>query len=120
MFVCFVQMHKVFTNRWSAFHAPVMTAAFKLHPEFCQHDTDKRADQDFEKVMTDLAQTPGSPSVTAMKLQYEDFKIACKTGSNQLHSEMKDREPGTFHDHCMSADMHVWIRTFLKSCPELM
>ena len=114
MFVCFVQMHKVFTNRWSDFHAPVMTAAFKLHPEFCQRDTDKRTDQDFEKVMTDLAQTPGAPSVTVMKLQYEDFKIACKTGSNQLHSEMKDREPGAFHEHCTSADMHVWIRTCLK------
>ena len=87
MFVCFVQMHKVFTNRWSAFHAPVMTADFKLHPEFCQRDTDKRADQDFEK----------------------------KTGSNQLHSEMKDREPGAFHEHYMSADMNVWIRTFLKA-----
>ncbi len=71
-------------------------------------------------MMTDLAQTPGTPSVTVMKLQYEDFKIACKTGSNQLHSEMKDREPGAFHEHCMSADMYVWIRTFLKPWPDLM
>ena len=71
--------------------------------------------QDFEKVMTDLAQTPGAPSVTTMKLQYEAFKIDCKTGTNQIHSKMRDREPGAFHEHCMSADMHVWIRTFLKS-----
>ncbi len=92
MFVCFVQTHKVFTNRWSVFHAPVMTADFKLHPEYCQRDTDKGVDQDFEKVMTDLAQAPGAPSVTVMKLQYE----------------------------CMSADMHVWIRTFLKSWSDLM
>ena len=92
-----------------------MTVSFKLHPEFCQRDTDKGTDQDFEKVMTDLSQTPGSPSVTVMKLQYEDFKITCKTGNNQLHSEMRDREPWTFHDHFMSVDMDVWIRTFLKT-----
>ena len=120
MFVYFVQIHKVFTNMWSSFHAPVMTVVFKLHPEFCQHDTDKGTDQDFEKVMTDLAQVPGDPSLTVMKGQYEDFKISCKTGSNQFHSEMKDREPGSFHEHFMSDDIHVWIRTFLNPWSDLM
>ena len=58
-------MHQVFTNsRWAAFHAPVMTVDFKLHPEFCRNDTDKWAATDFDKAITDLdkAQTP-SPSL---------------------------------------------------------
>ena len=90
-------MHKVFTNRWAAFHAPVMTVAFKLHPEFCQRDTDKGTDTDFDKVITDLAKAPGAPPATLMKLQYEEMRISCKAGSHNLHSDMNDREPGAFH-----------------------
>ena len=113
-------MHKVFTNRWAAFHAPVTTAAFKLHPEFCRRDTDKGSDTDFDKVITDLAKTPGSPPATLMKLQYEEMRIACQAGSHNLHSDMKDREPGAFHADCMKSDMHVWIKTFFKPWPALM
>ena len=77
-------MHQVFTNRWAAFHAPVMTVAFKLHPEFCEfcrRDTDKGADADFDKIITDLAKEPGAPSATVMKLQYAEMRIACKAGA---------------------------------------
>jgi hypothetical protein len=77
-------MHHVFTNRWAAFHAPVMTATFKLHPEFCEfcrRDTDKGADADFDKIITDLAKEPGAPSATVMKLQYAEMRIACKAGA---------------------------------------
>ena len=109
-----LQVHQVFANRWAAFHAPVMTAAFKLHPEFCRRDTDKGADADFDKVITDLAKAPGAPSATLMKLQYEEFRIACTAGSHNLHSDMKDREPGAFHEKCMKSDIHVWIKTFFK------
>ncbi len=49
-----------------------------------------------------------------MKLQYEEFRIADKTGSHNLHSDMNDREPGTFHEKCMNIDMYVWIKTFFK------
>jgi hypothetical protein len=97
-----------------------MTAAFKLHPEFCRRDTDKGADADLDKVITDLAKAPGAPSATLMKLQYEEFRIACTAGSHNLHGDMKDREPGAFHEKCMKSDIHVWIKTFLKPWPELM
>jgi hypothetical protein len=89
------------------------TVVFKLHPEFCRRDTDKRTDTDFEKVITDLAKAPGTPS-TFMKLQYEEFRITCKSGSHNLHSDMNDREPGAFHEHYMKSDMNVWIKTFFK------
>ncbi len=107
-------MHKVFTNRWSVFHAPVMTVAFKLHTEFYRRDTDKGADADFDKVITDLDKAPGAPPVTLMNLRYEEMRIACQAGSHNLHSDMKDQEPGAFHGDCMKSDMHVWIKTFFK------
>ena len=59
-----------FRKQVTSFHAPVMTADFKLHPEFCRRDTDKGAD---------------------------------------THSDMKDREPGAFHERCMQSDIHVWM-----------
>jgi hypothetical protein len=50
-----------------------MTTVFNLHSEFSRRDTDKGADTDFDKVITDLANVPGAPSATLMKLQYEDL-----------------------------------------------
>jgi len=113
-------MHQVFTNRWAAFHAPVMTTVFKIHPEFCRRDTSPPQGRhtDFEKVITDLAKSPRDPSPTLMKLQDEEFRIAWKTGSHNLHSDMcnnrNDHEPGSFHEQCMKSDIHVWIKTFFK------
>jgi hypothetical protein len=54
-----------------------MTTTFKIHPEFCRRDKDKGTDADFDKVITDLAKVPGTPSVTLMKFQYEEFKNTC-------------------------------------------
>ena len=64
MFLSCSQMHKVFANRWSALHAPIMTVFFKLHPEFCRRDTDKGSDTDLDKVITDFVKTPGDPPLT--------------------------------------------------------
>ena len=82
--------------------------------------TDKGADADLDKVITDLAKAPEAPSGTVMKLQYEEFRITSKTGSHNLHCDLNDREPGAFHTQCMPTDMHVWIKTFSKSWPELL
>ena len=99
-----------------------MTVTFKFHPEFCRRDTDEGADKDFEKVIKDLAKASGTLSATKMKLQYQEMRtrIACKTGSHNLHSDMNDRESGAFHTQCMSCDIHVWIKTFFKLWTELM
>jgi len=92
-----------------------MTEDFKLHPEFCRRDTDEGADKDFGKVIKDLAKAPGAPSATKMKLQYEEMRIASKTGIHNLHGDMNDREPGSFHTECMKSDVHVWIKPFFKT-----
>jgi hypothetical protein len=96
-----------FHNRWSVFHVPVMTVTFKFHPEFYRRDTDKGDDTDFDKVITDLAKTPGVPPARFMKLQYEEMRIIWKSGSHNLHSDMNDQEPGDFHVDCMKSDIHV-------------
>jgi hypothetical protein len=113
-------MHKVFTNRWAVFHAPVTTVNFNLHPEFRRHDTDKGTDVDLDKVITYLDRDSGAPPATLMKFQYEEMRIVCQAGSHNLHSDMNDREPGAFHGDYMKSDMHVWIKTFFKSWSALM
>ena len=67
---------------------------------------DEGADKDFDKVIKDLATASGTPSTTKMKLQYEEMRIACKTGSHNPHGDMNDRESGAFHTQCMSYDIH--------------
>ena len=32
------QMKKVFDNRWKAFHSPIGSAAFCMHPQFCRRE----------------------------------------------------------------------------------
>ncbi len=94
MFLSCSQIHKVFVNRWEVLHTPIMTLDFKLHPEFCRRDTDKGVDTDFDKVITDLAKVPGTPSVTLMRLQYVEFRIDCKTGRH--NSNLQGRAPVLF------------------------
>ncbi len=53
-------------------------------------------------MIKDLVKSPGDPSATKMKLQYEEMRITDKTGSHNLHGDMNDREPGAFHTQCMS------------------
>ena len=48
-------------------------------------------------MIKDLAKVSGTPSVTKMKLQYEEMRIVCKTGTHNLHGDMNDRDPGAFH-----------------------
>jgi hypothetical protein len=105
-----LQVYQVFANRWASFHTPVMTVVFKLHPEFCRLDTEKGSVTDFDG----SCQITWGSFCSLMKLQYEEFRIACTTGSRNLHSDMKDREPGSFHERYIQSDVHVWIKTFIK------
>jgi hypothetical protein len=68
-----------------------------------RRDTDEGTDNDFDKMIKDLAKASGTPSSTKMKLQYE-MRIAYKTGTtgHKLHGDMNDRESGFFHTQCMS------------------
>ena len=51
------QVHDVWCARWKSFHMPVMSAAFMLHPEFCQRDWTNLPEQteDLNKVMQEMA-----------------------------------------------------------------
>jgi hypothetical protein len=71
-----MQMHAVFLNRWAAFHAPIMSAAFVMDKEFCRRDLSSEMRTDVYAVMKDFATAPGSPSYNDMKAEYAVFRDA--------------------------------------------
>jgi hypothetical protein len=49
------KVHKVFMSRWSAFHAPVHSAAFAMDRQFCRRYMDDGVKKDIWSVMADFS-----------------------------------------------------------------
>ncbi len=75
-------LHNVFMRRWSAFHAPVHSAAFAMDRRFCRRDVDAGVKKDIWSVMEDFSKAPGGKDLSRMKTQYEMFVDAL--GSKQV------------------------------------
>ena len=67
------KMHNVFMNRWSAFHAPMHSAAFAMDRQFRRRDMDAGVKKDIWSVMEDFYNDPGGKDLSKMKSQYEMF-----------------------------------------------
>jgi len=67
------KMHNVFMSRWSAFHAPIHSAAFAMDKQFCRREMDERIKQDIWSVMEDFSKAPGGKDFSKMKAQYAMF-----------------------------------------------
>jgi hypothetical protein len=76
------KLHNVFMSRWSAFHAPVHSAAFAMDRQFCRRDMDGGVKKDIWSVMEDFSKAPGGKDLSKMKSQYEMFVDA--VGSKQV------------------------------------
>jgi len=76
------KLHNVFMSRWSAFHAPVHSAAFAMDRQFCQRDVDAGIKKDIWSVMENFSKAPGGKDLSMMKAQYEMFVDA--VGSKQV------------------------------------
>jgi hypothetical protein len=76
------KLHNVFMSRWSAFHAPVHSAAFAMDRQFCRRDMDGDVKKDVWSVMEDFSKAPGGKDLSKMKAQYEMFVDA--VGSKQV------------------------------------
>ena len=75
-------LYNVFMSRWSAFHAPVHSAAFAMDRQFCRRDMDGGVKKDIWSVMEDFSKAPGGKDLSKMKAQYEMFVDA--VGSKQV------------------------------------
>jgi len=63
------KLHNVFMSRWSAFHAPVHSAAFAMDRQFCRRDMHVRVKKDIWSVMEDFSKAPGGKDLSKMKAQ---------------------------------------------------
>jgi hypothetical protein len=75
-------LNNVFMRRWSAFHAPIHSAAFAMDRQFCRRDVDVGVKKDIWSVMEDFSKAPGGKDLSKMKMQYEMFVDA--VGSKQV------------------------------------
>jgi hypothetical protein len=48
------KIHHVFMSRWSAFHAPIHSAAFAMDKQFCRREMDEGIKKDIWSVMADF------------------------------------------------------------------
>ena len=76
------KMHNVFMSRWSAFHAPIHSAAFAMDKQFCRREMDHGVKEDIWSVMEDFSKDPGGQDLTKLKSQYSMFVDAL--GSKQV------------------------------------
>ena len=44
------KIHAIFMARWTYFHTPVMTAAYRLAPEYCRNETDDQQTEEIKAV----------------------------------------------------------------------
>lgn len=93
---------------------PVMSAAFMLHPEFCQRDWTNLPEQteDLNKVMQEMATE--EHKFGAMRTQYTSFRNACEQKSHYLSDEE------AFSADSLSVPPHEWIETWMTPWPDLM
>ena len=76
------KMHNVFMSRWSAFHAPIHSAAFAMDKQFCRREMDHGVKTDIWSVMEDFSKAPGGQDFSKLKSQYALFVDAL--GSKQV------------------------------------
>ena len=60
------KLHNVFMSRWSAFHAPVHSAAFAMDRQFCRRDMDGGVKKDIWSVMEDFSKAPGGKDLSIL------------------------------------------------------
>jgi hypothetical protein len=67
------KMHTVFMSRWSVFHAPIHSADFTMHKQFCRREMDEGIKKDIWSVMEGFSKAPGGKDFSKMKAQYSMF-----------------------------------------------
>ena len=60
-------------SRWSAFHAPIHSAAFAMDKQFCRREMDHGVKKDIWSVMEDFPKVPGVQDLTKLMSQYSMF-----------------------------------------------
>ena len=70
---------KLHKSRWSAFHAPVHSAAFAMDRQFCRRDMDAGVKKDIWSVMEDFSKAPGGKDLSKMKTQYYDQMFVARS-----------------------------------------
>jgi hypothetical protein len=109
------KIHAIFMARWHYFHTPLMTAAYRLTPEYCRLDWDPEMaaemDGDIKQVFAKIA-TPEHP-YAAILSNYSAYEVALKAKTHDLTSNI------AFSKYAQEMPSYQWANTYFRSWPHL-
>jgi len=106
-----IKIHAIFMARWTYFHTPVMSAAYRLAPEYCRQVHEDDVENDMLLVFKKMA-TEAHP-YAAIRSDYQAYEIALKTKSFDLTDSV------AFSKYAQAMPPYQWANTYLRSWPHL-
>jgi hypothetical protein len=102
------KIHAIFMTRCDYFHTPVMTAAYRLAPEYCRfkHDDDavSEMDKEIKEVFSRMANK---------EHPYGAYEVALAAGTHDLTDDI------AFSKHAEKMPPYQWANTYLRAWPHL-
>lgn len=105
------KIHAIFMARWTYFHTPVMTAAYRLAPEFCRRTITDSEDKEIKAVFKKMATEEHSyPEIIA---DYSAYEVALETATFDLNNSV------AFSMAAQRMPPYQWANTYLRAWPHL-
>jgi hypothetical protein len=105
------KIHAIFMARWQYFHKPIMTAAYRLAPEYCRRDMDSNEDKETKAVFKKMATEEHTyPSIIA---DYSAYEVALQTKTYDLNDDV------AFSKAAQRMPLYQRANTYLRAWPHL-
>jgi hypothetical protein len=105
------KIHAIFMARWQYFHTPVMTAAYRLAPEYCCREMDDSEDKEIKQVFKKMATAEHTyPAIIA---DYAAYEVALETKTHDMHADV------AFSKAAQRMPPYQWANTYLRCWPHL-
>jgi len=105
------KIHELLMARWEYFHAPVMTAAYCLEPEYCRRKFSSQELKELKACLKQMATRDHSyPDILA---DLADFQEACTSGLFDLTDDV------AFSNRAKTMASYKWANVYLSHWPHL-
>jgi len=105
------KMHEIFMARWEYMHRPVMTAAYRLDPEFARRKFSRTEQEEVKAVLKQMS-TEEHP-YPDMLGELADFEEALGAGLHDLDDSV------AFSPRARAMAPYKWAKVYLSSWPHL-
>lgn len=106
------RLHSIFMARWEYLHVPLMTASYRLEPEFCRRKFSREEQADVRTIFSKLA-TP-EHTLADILSDYADYEDALSMGTDMLNDDV------AFSAKAKQMAGYRWAKTYMPKWPDLM